>query len=197
MPDVATWSAGSGVNARGAVAVEVVYADQDGQDRCIEVQLRTQVMHEWAITVERLSGRLGQNLKSDGQHAVQQLMAVISQAMALEEKGMAVDASPVARHRALASPGGAVPVGRSTGVNTIQHFLLVFDHGRGRLVQERHFEHDGTAALAAYAEKEREHAGDRSIEIVLIGLDSIETVRLTHANYYDGSVAVSKYLVGI
>jgi hypothetical protein len=33
--------------------------------------------------------------------------------------------------------------------------------------------------------------------VVLIGSDSIETVRLTHANYFDGSVAISKYLVDL
>ena len=82
-------------------------------------------------------------------------------------------------------------------MNKIQHFLLVFDHARGRLVQEEHFHEDGPAALAAYAAKEQEHSGDRNIEIVLIGSDSIETVRLTHAKYYDGSVTVSKYLAGI
>lgn len=71
----------------------VRYEGQDNSHRSIEVQLRTMVMHEWAITVERLSGRIGQNLKGDGQHAVQRLLAVISQAMALEEEGLAVDAS--------------------------------------------------------------------------------------------------------
>ncbi len=71
----------------------VTYGDSDGVDRRIEVQLRTQVMHEWAITVERLSGRIGQNLKQDGRHAVQELLAAISHAMALEEVGMNVDAS--------------------------------------------------------------------------------------------------------
>lgn len=35
------------------------------------------------------------------------------------------------------------------------------------------------------------------MEIVLIGSDSLSTVKLTHANYFDGSVAVSKYLEGI
>lgn len=35
------------------------------------------------------------------------------------------------------------------------------------------------------------------MEIVLVGSDSIETVKLTHANYLDGSVSVSKYLAGI
>lgn len=82
-------------------------------------------------------------------------------------------------------------------MNKIQHFLLVFDHAQGHLIQEEYFHEDGPAALVAYAEKEREYQGDRNVEIVLIGSDSIETVRLTHANYYDGSVAVSKYLAGI
>ncbi len=75
------------------VHVVVAYDDLSGTGRRIEVQLRTLVMHEWAITVERLSGRIGQNLKGDGQHAVQELLAAISQAMALEEVGMMVDAS--------------------------------------------------------------------------------------------------------
>ncbi len=82
-------------------------------------------------------------------------------------------------------------------MSKIQHFLLVFDHARGSLIEEKHFHEDGIAALAAYSAKEKDHSGDRNIEIVLIGSDSIETVRLTHANYYDGSVAVSKYLAGI
>ena len=79
----------------------------------------------------------------------------------------------------------------------IQHFLLVFDHEVGRLIEEQAFGEDSDAAVAAYAAKEQEYAGRRAIEIVLIGSDSIQTVRLTHAYYYDGTVAVSKYLAGI
>lgn len=76
-------------------------------DRKIEVQLRTKMMHDWAITVERISGRIGQNLKGDGEHAVQQLLAVISQAMALEEAGIDVDGSlleEMQRLRTIAAP---------------------------------------------------------------------------------------------
>ena len=42
-----------------------------------------------------------------------------------------------------------------------------------------------------------QHRHDLHIDIVLIGSDSIETVRLTHANYFTGEAAVSKYLVGL
>ncbi len=81
--------------------------------------------------------------------------------------------------------------------NQIQHFLLVFDHALGKLIDEKHFGADSDRALAEYSAKEREHKDEDLIEIVLIGSDSIDTVRLTHANYYDGSVTGSKYLAGI
>jgi hypothetical protein len=79
----------------------------------------------------------------------------------------------------------------------INHFLLVFDHQKGHLVETHEFGADSKAAVAAYAQKERELQDQRLIEIVLIGSDSLETVKLTHANYFDGSVAVSKYLAGL
>lgn len=56
--------------------------------RRVEVQLRTQIMHQWAVTVERLTSRMDVDVKSGaGPEPVQALMRVISQAMAIEEKG--------------------------------------------------------------------------------------------------------------
>jgi hypothetical protein len=82
-------------------------------------------------------------------------------------------------------------------VERIQHFLLAFDNDAGHLLGLQEFGDDGDGAVSAYAALERELAGQRNIEIVLIGSDSLDTVKLTHANYFDGSVAVSKYLSGI
>lgn len=80
----------------------------------------------------------------------------------------------------------------------IKHFLIVFDHAAGRLAEPViEFGEDGDRAVAAYAAKEKELQGKDLMEIVLIGSDSLETVKLTHANYFDGSVSVSKYLIGI
>lgn len=81
--------------------------------------------------------------------------------------------------------------------NAIQHFLLVFDHQAGTLRSLQEFGSDGESAVSAYSELEKKHSDDRMIEIVLIGSDSLATVKLTHANYFDGSAAVSKYLAGI
>lgn len=78
----------------------------------------------------------------------------------------------------------------------LRHFLLVFDHQQGRLVEAREFD-DGDEAVVAYGAKEREYGDRPLVEIVLIGSDSLETVKITHANYFDGTAAVSKYLAGI
>lgn len=77
-------------------------------DRRIEVQLRTHVMHAWAVTVEALSGMIEKDVKSGrGPVEVQQLMSAISRAMALEESGLRVDEEldgEIARLRILAAP---------------------------------------------------------------------------------------------
>ena len=79
----------------------------------------------------------------------------------------------------------------------IQHFLLVFDHAEGRLTHQDEFGVDIQAALLAYRAMERHYDGRTDVEIVLIGSDSIETVKVTHANYYDGSLSGSVFLAGI
>ena len=79
----------------------------------------------------------------------------------------------------------------------IHHFLLVYDHEKGRLIETREFGADSKAAVVAYSAKERELQDRRLIEIVLIGSDSIETVKLTHANYFNRSATLSKYLAGL
>ncbi|WP_280407099.1 RelA/SpoT domain-containing protein [Nocardia brasiliensis] len=67
-------------------------------DRQIEVQLRTRVMHEWAYTVETMTGRLGHNIKGgDGPSVVQDWFKAVSEAMALEESGSTVDSALTAR----------------------------------------------------------------------------------------------------
>jgi len=74
-----------------AIHVVVGYGDEFGVRRSVEVQLRTKVMHEWAITVERLSGRLRDDLKSGrGPQELLILLAAVSEAMALEERGETV-----------------------------------------------------------------------------------------------------------
>lgn len=87
-----------------------VVVNYDGRN--IEVQLRTHVMHEWAVTVERVSWRLRTNLKGDGDHIVQQLLRVISDAMAIEEAGGVPDSALLAEMRRLRQEADPYLTGR-------------------------------------------------------------------------------------
>ncbi len=81
----------------------------------------------------------------------------------------------------------------------VLHYLLVHDHDEGVLVDIQEFGSDSDGAVAAYAKRERHYQDDDAIEVVLIGSDSLETVRITHANYFDGSalIGTSPYLAGL
>lgn len=97
-----------------AVHVVVQYPDEWHDHRAIEVQLRTRSMHEWAITVERLSGQHRVDLKSgQGPRELLALMEVVSEAMAMEEGGIAVPQPLMERISELRA--AAVPyLGRAT-----------------------------------------------------------------------------------
>ena len=73
-------------------------------------------------------------------------------------------------------------------------FLIVFDHSRGALHQDVAIVQDPAAALQAYGEAEQRFVDDEHIEVVLIGSDSLETVRRTHANYFDGTAGLERLL---
>lgn len=79
----------------------------------------------------------------------------------------------------------------------IRHFLLVYDHDQAKLIETRDFGEDADAALSAYAATEAIYEGQQRIEVVLIGSDSLETIKVTHANYFGGLPTTSKYLAGI
>ena len=48
--------------------------------------------------------------------------------------------------------------------------------------------------MKAYAEKEHEYWGQPRMEVVLIGSDSLDTIRVTHANYFGPIISTSKVL---
>lgn len=58
--------------------------------RQIEIQLRTSVMHSWALAAENYSSILGTNIKQDGSHPVQLFLALASEIMSLSEQGLAI-----------------------------------------------------------------------------------------------------------
>ncbi len=65
-------------------------------------------------------------------------------------------------------------------------------HGKVRDTRD-----DPAEAVRAYGEMEEKHRDDRHLEIVLVGADSLETVMLTHGNYFDAVPSASPYLAGV
>ena len=76
------------------------------------------------------------------------------------------------------------------------HFLLVYDRKQQKLVVQRPFA-DSSKAVGAYEDLEERYKDERHMEIVLVGADSIETVMLTHGNYFDAVPSASPYLAGV
>lgn len=74
--------------ASGYRALHIIVV-QDGVQ--IEIQLRTEVMHQWAETVEAFSGFMGTNFKQDGSHVVQEFMLAMSQLTAQNENNAPAD----------------------------------------------------------------------------------------------------------
>lgn len=66
----------------------------------------------------------------------------------------------------------------------LNHFLLLYDVKKQALLEAIDMGTDGTAAVERYARLEDEYRDQAGIEIVLIGADSIETVKRTHSQYF-------------
>lgn len=69
----------------------------------------------------------------------------------------------------------------------IQHFILVFDRRAGHLLHKLDFGTEAKAAVTKYEALEEQYRDCPHMDIVLVGSDSIDTVKITHANYFDGS----------
>jgi hypothetical protein len=67
----------------------------------------------------------------------------------------------------------------------IQHFLISYDPGTGE-TKVQAFGTDYAAAQAAYAEAEQTNGIGSKLDVVLIGADSLETIKQTHSSYFNG-----------
>ena len=64
------------------------------------------------------------------------------------------------------------------------HFLLVYDLPHLTLLRCDRIDDDGIA-LKEYARAEAEFRGRADAEVVLLGADSLETVKITHPHYFE------------
>lgn len=64
-----------------------------------------------------------------------------------------------------------------------RYFLLTF-RAADRSLHTRDFGADETAATAAYSALELELGASSEVEVVLVGADSLATIRKTHSHYF-------------
>ena len=75
----------------------------------------------------------------------------------------------------------------------LRYFLLIYSRLHGRLETVQTFD-DQDDASRAYTAAERAAQGNDDLEIVLIGADSLDTIRQTHGQYFDAPEDGSEYL---
>ena len=62
-------------------------------------------------------------------------------------------------------------------------FLLIYDRRAGEIIRHREYD-DSKVALAARFEAEREFRGRPDIEVVVLGADSWDALKITHGRYF-------------
>jgi hypothetical protein len=65
-----------------------------------------------------------------------------------------------------------------------QYFLLTYALAE-RTLDVRAYGADYEAAAVAYTDREMQFKDDRGIEVVLVGADSLDTIRKTHSHYFE------------
>jgi hypothetical protein len=70
-------------------------------------------------------------------------------------------------------------------VDEIRNFLVIYDIRAGRATVEEFDDYD--TALSAYEKIEKESLGRNDLDIVLLGADSLETIKRTHSSYFSTS----------
>lgn len=67
----------------------------------------------------------------------------------------------------------------------LRHFLLIYDLNAGHLIKAEDLGTDADSATQTYSDCEAEYRDRDGFEIVLVGADSIETIKKTHSHYFD------------
>ena len=77
----------------------------------------------------------------------------------------------------------------TASTSRIQYFLLIYDRHRDELMSHEPFGADADAATTAYRAAEIEYHDRPEVDIVLVGSDSLETVKVTHSTYFSAAAA--------
>lgn len=187
---------------RGVHLVYAYHSDKKStyNDLKIEIQLRSQLQHAWATAVETVGTFTQQALKSSmGEENWLRFFSLMSSALALREGTPIVPDTPsdpedlIEELRELAAELQVVDRLGAFGA-AMQHvekqlkpgkkhtFLLELDL-ETRVLRVNTYD-NASQATTAYGLAERKTEGDASIDLVLVGADSIASLRRAYPNYF-------------
>lgn len=63
-------------------------------------------------------------------------------------------------------------------------FLITYDHAARKQISLEEFRNTAQA-LTAYSEREEQYRHDSRVEVVLLGAESIDAIKVTHSNYFE------------
>jgi hypothetical protein len=164
----------------------------------IEIQLRTLRQQAWAEAVERASNRSRFDLKSgSGPLKMLEFFRLSSDALHSLDAGKQIGSSlriklreleaavrehmpPVETHERPA----AAKLRQREFSSRLNNWLIVYDWRAARFAGWSDLGADTEKAASTYASFERRYSYQDGYEVVLIGADSTETIKRTHAHYF-------------
>jgi hypothetical protein len=168
------------------------------EDRQIEIQLRTVRQQAWAEAVERAANRSQFDLKSGyGPEEMLEFFRLASHALHALDCGKSVPASHRAKLRELKREvvGHMAPIDtaarpaqaklrRREFSTRLNNWLIVYDWRASRFAGWSDLGPDTAEAAKKYASFERRYSYEDGYEVVLVGADSTDTIKRTHAHYF-------------
>jgi ppGpp synthetase/RelA/SpoT-type nucleotidyltranferase len=169
----------------------------------IEIQIRSRLQHAWATAVETAQLFTGQALKSKVKRASDdwlRFFALTSSAFAIREKSALVPGTPAARDETVAQLREIID--RTDIMQSLRDwndtvhmlevperpeayfYVLILDLEKRTLTLESFRRDEAVASQRAYDKAEKETETDPNVQVVLVSVEDLESLRKAYPNYY-------------
>ncbi len=166
-----------------------------------EIQIRSQLQHQWATAVETVGTFIGDELKSSkGDETWLRFFTLMSSVIAQREHLPGVPGTPRRQEKLVAEIKECErQVGileRLTTFESLTHLVLDFPNFRNRwVIMELNLaansvrglafgENEKEQAASMYADEELAHRGDPKIAVVMVSAKSVQALRRAYPNFF-------------
>jgi ppGpp synthetase/RelA/SpoT-type nucleotidyltranferase len=176
----------------------------------IEVQVRSQIQHAWATTVEIIGAFLKQSLKagegsSEWLEFFKLVSILFSQLEVNEQEHLSSLEIDEVKNKVIDFIQKLYVYDKlrafSVSTDYIEHhntksgyFLLVLDVDRGQVSVKDYLRKNLNNATSEYLRLEKKHRGNSSVDVVLVAAESIKSLRKAYPNYFADSRFFSEIL---